>query len=136
MKPRLSNLAGQTVDAASVRQCSLLLSTQHNSQNLTLPKLLRLGKTGTILSMTLTRADLPFICSKIVSVAPSPADSDLAALNRAGRYAYNTRYSSLHFSAKPWTAPDGLASHTRRTLIGKLCIRREHAQSDRHHSDA
>jgi hypothetical protein len=65
-------------------------------------------KTGSILFMTLTRADLCYVCSKTASVAPNPADSDLAALDRAGRYAYDTRYSSLRFSAKPWTAPDGV----------------------------
>jgi hypothetical protein len=32
-------------------------------------------KIGSILFMTLTRADLSFFCSKIASVAPNPADS-------------------------------------------------------------
>jgi hypothetical protein len=64
-------------------------------------------KTGSLLFMTLTRPDLRFLCSKLASVAAAPADSDLDALDRAGRYAYDTRETALRFSARPWTAPDG-----------------------------
>ena len=64
-------------------------------------------KTGSLLFMTLTRPYLRYVCSKIASVAAASADTDLDALDRAGRYAYNTRETALRFTDQPWTAPDG-----------------------------
>jgi hypothetical protein len=64
-------------------------------------------KNGSLLFATITRPDAKFACSKIAGVTAAPALSDVSALDRVGRYLYDTRKMRLNFSNKPYVAFDG-----------------------------
>jgi hypothetical protein len=64
-------------------------------------------KNGSLLFATITRSDIKYLCSKIAGVTTTPTAQAIAALDRGGRYLWDTRFMKLVFSDKPYVAFDG-----------------------------
>jgi hypothetical protein len=64
-------------------------------------------KNCSLLFATITRSDIKYLCSKIAGVTTTPTAQAIAALDRGGRYLWDTRFMKLVFSDKPYVAFDG-----------------------------